>query len=434
MVTTISLWASRPKTYSGIANTGAVHVIHGSAAGLSAVTVPDQFWHQSSPGLSHGIERDARFGSSLTAADFDGDGYDDLAVGVPGEDLTGCGFFGCDDPIVDAGAVQAIYGSTSGLRSRWHQFWNQFSSETDYPEERDHFGSALAAGDFNRDGYADLAVAAAGEGIGSAVFAGALSVIYGGATGLATTATPNQFWHQDSASVDDVAEDNDFFGCSLATGDFDGDGHEDLAVGVCGEDLHPIARGSDAGAVHVIYGSPSGLNAFTVPADFWHQNTPDVQDRIESGDQFGDSLTTGDFNGDGFADLAIGIRGEDVDTLVIGTVSNAGAVTVLYGSGLGLSATVIPAQFWHQTRSAVEDSAEEGDSFGAALGAGDFNGDGIDDLAIGVPFEDLSASSGTVVDAGGVNVIYGSSTGLNATTIPDQLWTQIFLAILPPMP
>jgi FG-GAP repeat len=71
----------------------------------------------------------------------------------------------------------------------------------------------------------------------------------------------------------------------------------------------------------------------------------------------------GDFNGDGRADLVVGVPYEDV-----GTVSDAGAINVLYGTATGISAT--GNQFWHQNSAGVLDAAEAGDRFGAALAAG----------------------------------------------------------------
>ena len=65
--------------------------------------------------------------------------------------------------------------------------------------------------------------------------------------------------------------------------------------------------------------------------------------------------------------------------------------------------------------------AEADDRIGVPLSSADYNGDGRDDLAIAATLEDV----GTVIDAGAVNVIYGSSGGLSATAvIADQLWTQ----------
>jgi hypothetical protein len=143
----------------------------------------------------------------------------------------------------------------------------------------------------------------------------------------------------------------------------------------------------------------------------WDQNRSGVEDIAEAGDHFGSALAVGDFDQDGFADLAIGVPDEDV-----GSVVDAGAVNVLYGTRTNLTAT--SDQIWHQNRSAVEDTSEAGDRFGTALTAGDFDGDGFADLAVGVPDED----AGAIVDAGAVNVLYGTATNLSAAN--DQIWTQ----------
>jgi hypothetical protein len=72
------------------------------------------------------------------------------------------------------------------------------------------------------------------------------------------------------------------------------------------------------------------------------------------------SQTLGDFNGDGFADLAIGVPGED-----IGTLTNAGAVNILYGSAAGLTAA--GNQLFSQATPGVEGVAEVDDRFGSGL-------------------------------------------------------------------
>src|SRR5947199_351050 len=91
----------------------------------------------------------------------------------------------------------------------------------------------------------------------------------------------------------------------------------------------------------------------------------------------------GDFNGDGSADLAVGVPGEDV-----GGVNGAGAVNVLYGGTGGLSAT--GNQLWSQDSPGVLDAPGVSEFFGQALAIGDLNGDGRDDLAVGVPYEDVA--------------------------------------------
>ena len=160
------------------------------------------------------------------------------------------------------------------LTSEGNQLWSQDSDGiAGEAEGGDFFGAALATGDFNNDGFEDLAIGAPTEDIEEIGFddllAGAVNVIYGGPPGL--TASGNQIWHQDS---DDIAGEADFFdsfGAALATGHFNGDGFEDLAIGVPGEGLGGIlSEESSAGAVNVIYGRAGGLA--TRANEIWHQD------------------------------------------------------------------------------------------------------------------------------------------------------------------
>jgi hypothetical protein len=108
----------------------------------------------------------------------------------------------------------------------------------------------------------------------------------------------------------------------------------------------------------------------------------------------------------------VGVPGEDV-----GTIVDAGAVNVIYGSPRGLTAA--GNQLWTQDSQGIKDLAEaEGERFGAALAAANFGEGSPADLAVGVPGEDV----GTIVDAGAVNVLYGSASGLTAAG--NQLWHQ----------
>jgi FG-GAP repeat len=143
---------------------------------------------------------------------------------------------------------------------------------------------------------------------------------------------------------------------SRVAGDFDGDGHDDLAVGVNGEDFFADDFFENAGAVNVIYGSASRLTA--EGNQLWNQNSAGIADRAETGDVFGWSLSAGDFNGSGHDDLAVGVPGEG-----LGSLASAGAVNVLYGAGVGLRAD--GNQLWHQDSPGIVDTAEEGDTFGA---------------------------------------------------------------------
>ena len=152
----------------------------------------------------------AASGASLRG-DFDGDGRDDLAVGVPFEDVAS----GANN---DDGAVNVLYGGRRGLRTKGSQFLHQAKPGMagEGAELNDEFGYSLAAGDFGSGGRADLAVGVRFEDVASGANDGdgAVNVLYGGRRGLRTRGS--QFLHQDKPGMaGDGAELNDLFGCAL---------------------------------------------------------------------------------------------------------------------------------------------------------------------------------------------------------------------------
>ena len=112
------------------------------------------------------------------------------------------------------------------------------------------------AGDFNGDGFPDLAIAAPGESVGSATGAGDVHVVYGSGSGLGSGSS--QTWTQNDLGGGEGAAAGNMFGAALAAGDFNGDGYAELAIGAPGED---VGSNGDAGAVHILYGSADGLAA-----------------------------------------------------------------------------------------------------------------------------------------------------------------------------
>lgn len=265
-------------------------------------------------------------------------------------------------------------------------------------ENEDGLGFAVAVGDFNCDGFDDLAAGVPFEDLGALGGAGVVNIVYGGTGNGGQLGTAGNHYVQFGAG----AQQSDQFGRVLAAGEFNSDGCDDLVVGL---PLKNVSGNINAGQVMVLYGHLSGPGYMT--RQIWHQDISGVFGGAEGGDRFGSSFAAGDFNNDGFGDLAIGIEGED---------SREGGVYVLHGQSSGLTTT--GALFFNQNVSGVADDAESGDEFGKALASGDFNGDGFDDLAVGVPFEALNNKQ----SVGAVHVFHGSINSLSASG--SQLWYQ----------
>jgi Ca2+-binding RTX toxin-like protein len=322
---------------------------------------------------------------AVAVGDFDGDGTPELVVGSP-EAYCGKGMIYVLTPATPAIAI-----------------WTRDSTGIlGVAACNDTFGAALAAGDFDGDGRDDLAIGVAGAADAGPTFSGSVHILYGSSTGL--TDAGDQIWHQDSSGVEGVAEANDFFGDTLEVGDFSCDGYADLAIGVPRETV--VTSSSDEGAVHVLYGSSSGLSNVD---DVWYQGVDGVDDTPEVNDRFGASLARANLNGDdedgvGCDDLVIGAPYESV-----GSVAGSGWIYTIDGGAAGLSTT--GDQAFHQDTTDVVDTAEAYDFFGWRLGSTRIDDDGYDDLFVDVP-GDACASSAPGV---GRHVFFGSADGIVTT-------------------
>ncbi|MEO7793132.1 MAG: FG-GAP repeat protein, partial [Thermoanaerobaculia bacterium] len=196
----------------------------------------------------------------------------------------------------------------------------------------------------------------------------------------------------------------DSFGRSLAAGDFNGDGAQDLATGIPFDDGPTDLPLSNAGAVIVRWGTPGKGLQTSPPPTLLSLYVAGGQDIAHESDQFGYALAAGDFNGDGRDDLAVGIPGHDYWDFNADPWES-GAVQIHYGEPGGIQ-IVGEHLFECSPDGNIYDIPGELDDLGQALAAGDFDGDGYDDLAIGGPqtsnFDFLPGGGGVVVLHGGI--------------------------------
>ncbi|UPZ31075.1 VCBS repeat-containing protein [Streptomyces sp. LRE541] len=385
-------------TISSKAKAGYVAVTYGSATGVSADN--KKLISRSTSGVPGSAVASERFGSTFSKGDLDGDGFSDLVIaggkagsvilwgsasgltggtavagyGTPttgdfdGDGKTDLTFFAYqavegDDPVNATGTVWKGPVSRAGTPASTLPLLK--SGESISGPVR-----STETGDVNGDGKDDI-VAYHYEGDG--VWGNRL-LLGGGSAGFKGAWVPGE------------AAGNKM---GTGVGDVDNDGFDDVVVG----------NDWGSGTVKVALGSATGLSEDRVQT--FDQDSPGFPGAEEEEDEIGGSVSVADVTGDGYADIALGIPGEDV-----GDIYDTGSVALVPGSAAG--ATGAGTQVFHQNTAGVPGVAENSDEFGVSTALLDLNGDGHRDLAAGSTAENEQN--------GAVWILNGTASGLTATS------------------
>lgn len=298
------------------------------------------------------------------AVDINGDGIDDLIIGAPVADPAGRNA---------AGETYVIFGRTDGFGStfdlRTLDGTNGFRLNGVDVDDRSG-GSVSGAGDINGDGIDDLIIGASNAAGG----AGESYVVFGKASGFAASINLAGLNGSNGFRIDGVALGDGSGGAVSGAGDVNGDGVDDLIIGA-----HRADRGGnrDVGESYIVFGNTTGF-ARSVDLSALDGSNGFRIDAASRGERTGDSVSgAGDFNGDGVEDFIISASGANPNN-----TNSAGESYVVFGRSSGFGSTFDLDSLNGTNGFRLQGINDFDFSGGSVSGAGDVNGDGFDDVII----------------------------------------------------
>ncbi len=316
------------------------------------------------------------------AGDMNGDGFDDLIVNTRSTDYV-------------------VFGKASGFDARSDLLGldgsNGFSVHGVMTTDNSDF-SVSSAGDFNGDGYGDLIIGDSLAGF-NGKSSGSSYVVFGNATGFGASLNLSSLNGNTGFRLDGVATyDGSGFFVSSA-GDVNGDGFDDVIIGAPG-----AGSNGDTGSSYVVFGRASGFAAKSNLSNLDGTNGFRLDGEITNDYSISSVSSAGDVNGDGFNDVIVGARAIDSKG------ENSGSSYVVFGRSSGFAATLDLANL-NGSNGFRMDGEATNDFFGTSVSsAGDFNGDGFDDVIVGAPGAGTNGHY-----SGSSYVVFGRASGFAAT-------------------
>lgn len=404
-----------PKTrVDGVYGVGAAYVVFGKSAGFSNLDITDI---NGTNGFSF---TDSARGYSSTAAyvgaavslggDVNGDGFDDLVVGAPGQNkYRASGEYDGEAYVVFG---RSSFSSTPTIQANTLNGSNGFVATGLVGQQARTGFSVSSGGDVNGDGIDDFVVGAPGDGYGYGSADGRAYVVFG-KTNLASSGTLGLESLSGSDGFVLRGETADLAGSSVSiTGDINGDGFDDIAVGAPSVDQDVPSPPPTNGKAYVIFGSSS----ITVPASLGDLNGVNGFSLSGSTDNYAGRTVAigGDLNGDGFDELLIGEPG-----------ASRGKVYFLFGTDFGLNNGVLGDGELGNGRQVINGSgdgtvnATQGSGADILVGGGGddtLNADGGSDILIGGEGDDVLVADFGNFAGGTVVPRFDGGTGVDTLT------------------